>query len=196
MQPTIAAAFAEIKRHESDGRILIHPFDDLLVLAGQCTIGLEILEYLPKTTDIFMSVSGGSLAGGVATAVKVIKPGVKIWAVETIGADSMLQALDAGHSVELSAITSIAKTLGAPSVSAQTLALAQKYLESVTIVSDSEAVEALRFILERLKVLTEPAASCTLAAAIRLKNQFDKNNNIVLILCGGNISLNDLCRYI
>jgi len=196
LQPTIAAAFAEIKRFESEGRIFVHPFDDPLVMAGQGTVGLEILDDLPETTDIFVSIGGGGLAAGVATAVKAIKPEVRIWGVETVGADSMAQALAAGHPVELPAITSIAKTLGAPSVSPQTLALAQEQLESVTVVSDEEAVQALQFILERLKILTEPAASCTLAAASRLKNQFDQDNNVVLILCGGNLSLNDLCRYI
>jgi threonine dehydratase len=195
LQPTIAAAFAEIKRFESEGRIFVHPFDDPLVMAGQGTVGLEILEDLPETTDIIVSIGGGGLAGGVATAVKAIKPEVRIWGVETIGADSMSQALAAGRPVELSAITSIAKTLGAPSVSPQTLTIAQEHLENVTVVSDEEAVQALQFILERLKVLTEPAASCTLAAASRLKNQFNKNSNVVLILCGGNVSLNDLCLY-
>jgi threonine dehydratase len=196
LQPTIAAAFAEIKRFEAEGRILIHPFDDSLIMAGQGTIGLEILEDLPAATDIVLSIGGGGLAGGVATAVKASKPEVRIWGVETIGADAMAQAFAAGHPVELAAITSIAKTLGAPSVSEATLALAQKYLESVTVVSDAEAVEALQFILERLKVLTEPSASCTLAAATRLKNQFNQDSNVVLIFCGGNLSLNDLCGYI
>ncbi len=196
LQPTIAAAFAEIKRFESEGRIFVHPFDDSLVMAGQGTIGLEILEDLPETTDIFVSIGGGGLTGGVTTAVKTIEPEVRIWGVETVGADSMAQALAAGHPIELPAITSIAKTLGAPSVSLQTLALAQEHLENVTVVSDDDAVKALQFILERLKVLTEPAASCTLAAASRLKNQFNQDNNVVLIFCGGNLSLGDLCRYI
>jgi threonine dehydratase len=196
LQPTIAAAFAEIKRFEAEGRIFVHPFDDPLVMAGQGTIGLEILEDLPATTDIVVSIGGGGLAGGVATAVKAVKPEVKIWGVETVGADCMSQALAAGHPIELAAITSIAKTLGAPSASPATLALAQQHLESVTVVSDADAVEALQFILERLKVLTEPAASCTLAAATRLKNQFNPDGNLVLIFCGGNLSLNDLCGYL
>ena len=196
LQPTIAAAFAEIKRFESEGRVFVHPFDDPLVMAGQGTVGLEILEDLPETTDIIVSIGGGGLAGGVSTAVKASKPDVRIWGVETVGADCMSQALAAGHPVELAAITSIAKTLGAPSASPATLALAQQNLESVTIVSDAEAIEALQFILERLKVLTEAAASCTLAAAMRLKNQFNQDKNLVLILCGGNLSLNDLCGYI
>jgi threonine dehydratase len=194
--PTIAAAFSEIKRFELEGRSFVHPFDDPLVMAGQGTVGLEILEDLPDTTDIFVSIGGGGLLGGVATAIKAIKPAVRIWGVETAGADSMSQALAANHPVELPAITSIAKTLGAPSVSLRTLALAQEHLENLTVVSDDEAIQALQFILERLKVLTEPAASCTLAAASRIKSQFNQENNLVLILCGGNLSLDDLCRYI
>lgn len=195
LQPTITAAFAEIKRYESGGRIFIHPFDDPLVMAGQGTVGLEIMEDLPATTDIILSIGGGGFGGGVSTAVKAMKPEVKIRGVETIGADAMSLALAAGHPVELPAITSIAKTLGAPSVSTRTLALAKKHLEEVIVVPDEEAVKALKFILERLKVLTEPAASCTLAAASRLKDQFNENNNLVLIFCGGNLSVADLCRY-
>jgi threonine dehydratase len=196
LQPTIQDAFRKIKDYESQGRIFIHPFDDPLVMAGQGTLGLEIMEDLPGTTDIIISIGGGGFEGGVSTAVKAIKPGVKIWGVETIGADAMSQALKAGHPVELAAITSIAKTLGAPSVSDRTLALAQEHLEEVIVVPDDEAVQALKFILERLKVLTEPAASCTLAAASRLKDQFRKENNLVLIFCGGNLSVEDLCKYI
>jgi threonine dehydratase len=195
LQPTIAAAFAEVKRYESEGRVFIHPFDDPLVIAGQGTLGLEIIEDLPGTTDIFISIGGGGFEGGVSTAVKARKPMVKIRGVETIGADAMSQAFKAGHPVELSAITSIAKTLGAPSVSSQTLALAQEHLEELIVVSDDDAVQALKFILERLKVLTEPAASCTLAAASRLKDQFTRDSNVVLIFCGGNLSLADLCKY-
>ena len=196
LQPTIQDAFKKIKEYELQGRIFIHPFDDPLVIAGQGTVGIEIMEDLPATTDIIISIGGGGFAGGVSTAVKAIKPGVRIWGVETIGADAMSQALKAGHPVELAAITSIAKTLGAPSVSDQTLAIAQKNLEEVIVVSDDVAVQALTFILERLKVLTEPAASCTVSAASRLKDQFGKDNNLVLIFCGGNLSVEDLCRYI
>ena len=196
LQPTIQDAFKKIKEYESEGRIFIHPFDDPLVMAGQGTVGVEIMEDLPETTDIIISIGGGGFEGGVSTAVKAIKPGIRIFGVETVGADCMSQALKAGHPVELSAITSIAKTLGAPSVSAQTLALAQEYLEEVIVVTDDEAVQALKFILERLKVLTEPAASCTLAAASRLGDKFTKDSNLVLIFCGGNLSVADLCKYV
>ena len=196
LQPTIAEAFDEIKRYESEGLVFVHPFDDPLVMAGQGTVGLEIMDDVPDATDVIVSIGGGGLASGVAVAIKAVNPVVKVWGVETVGADAMSQALAAGHPVTLAAITSIAKTLGAPAVSDATLAMAQKYLESVTIVTDAEAIDAMVFILERLKVITEPAASCTLAAAIRLKHNFGPDSKIVLILCGGNTGVKDLCGYI
>jgi len=195
IQPTIAAAFAKIKSYEAEGRVFIHPFDDPLVMAGQGTLGLEIMEDLPSVTDVMISIGGGGFNGGVSTAIKSTNPAIRIWGVETLGADAMSQAIKAGHPVELAAITSIAKTLGAPAVSARTLAIAKKNLEEVIVVPDEEAIESLRFILERLKILTEPAASCTLAAALRLKKQFNSHNNLVLIFCGGNLSVGDLCKY-
>ncbi len=85
-------------------------------MAGQGTVGLEIMKDVPQATDIILSIGGGGLAGGVSTAVKAIKPDIKVWGVETVGADAMSQAIAAGRPVELPAITSIAKTLGAPHV--------------------------------------------------------------------------------
>lgn len=188
-------AFEKLPSYEADGWTTIHPFDDELVMAGQGTVGLEIVEDLPDVTDVIVSIGGGGFMGGVATAIKSLKPDVRMWGVETEGADAMAKALAAGHPVQLAAITSIARTLGAPSVSERTLMLAQKYLESVTVVPDREAVVALRFLLERAKVLTEPAAACTLAAAERLRDRFTRDSRVVLILCGGNTAVDDLCGY-
>jgi threonine dehydratase len=195
LQPTIAAAFEKIEEYRSEGRAFVHPFDDFDVMAGQGTLGLEILEECPQVTDVIVSIGGGGLMSGVSTAIKSKRPDVRVWGVETIGADAMHQALEAGRPVQLDAITSIAKTLGAPAVSDSTLAIAQENLESVTVVTDAEAVDALDFIAERLKVITEPAASCTLAAAEKLKNNFDHESNVVLIFCGGNASLADIAAY-
>jgi threonine dehydratase len=191
----VREAFDLTERHAREGWIEVHPFDDPLVMAGQGTIGLEILEDLPQMTDLIVSIGGGGLISGVATAVKAIKPAVRVWGVETEGADAMALAMAAGHPVEIPVMKSIAKTLGAPSVSETTLALARRYLESVTVVSDREAIDALKLILEKAKLLTEPAASCTLSAAFRLAKNFGPDNHVALLLCGGNISLDDLCRY-
>jgi threonine dehydratase len=192
--PTIADAFAAAEEYQAEGRIYVHPFDDPFVIAGQGTIGLEILEDVPDVTDVVVSIGGGGLSGGIALAVKTLKRDVNIWGVETKGADSMAQALAAGPIVELPAITSIARTLGAPSVGRLTFELAKKYFRSVTVVDDKEAVAELFYLLDKIKVLAEPAASCTLAAAERLKENFDKKSKVVLVLCGGNIGLDDLCN--
>ena len=196
LQPSIADAFARIEHYRAEGMAFIHPFDDAQVMAGQGTLGLEIIEDLPDATDVVVSIGGGGLMSGVAAAVKGTNPDARIWGVETEGADAMARALAAGHPVRLDAVTSIAKTLGAPEVSQATLDYARAYLESVTVVPDAEAVEAMIFILERLKVMTEPAASCTLAAADRLRNKFGPESKVVLILCGGNTGVRDLCGYL
>ena len=193
--PTIAAAFAEVERHQELGRTLVHPFDDELVIAGQGTVGLEILEDCPQVTDVFSSIGGGGLAGGVAIAVKSVKPDARVFGVETVGADAMAQAIAAGRVVQLPAITSIAKTLGAPAVTERTMLLVQEYLESVTVVTDDEAIASLKFIVERLKVFPEPASSCNLAAAEKLRAEFSPDSHVVIILCGGNFSVADLCTY-
>jgi threonine dehydratase len=191
---TAAAAFSEVAEFEREGWVYIHPFDDPLVMAGQGTVGLEILEDVPQVTDVVISIGGGGFVGGVATAIKSLKPAVRIWGVETEGADCMSKSLAAGKVETLDAITSIARTLGAPAPSERTLALAQQFLEGVTVVPDSEAVSALLFLLERLKVLAEPAASCTLAAADRLRDKFAPERHVVLVLCGGNFAVEDLAK--
>ncbi|MGE3466396.1 MAG: threonine/serine dehydratase [Pyrinomonadaceae bacterium] len=196
LQPSIADSFEKIKEYQGEGLVFIHPFDDPVIMAGQGTVGLEIMEDLPDVTDVVLSIGGGGLAGGVSTAVKGINSAVRMWGVETVGADAMSQALAAGHPVELPAITSIAKTLGAPYVSDTTLDLVRKNFEAVTVVTDAEAVRELVFIAERSKVITEPAASCTLAAAERLRDNFSPESKVVLILCGGNTSIADVCSYL
>ena len=193
--PTIADAFRRVKDYEAEGRVFVHPFDDPQIMAGAGTVGLEILEDLPDVTDIILSIGGGGLAGGIATAVKGVNSQVRLWGVETVGADAMSQAIAAGKPVELPGITSIAKTLGAPYVSETTLAITRECLESVTVVTDDEAVEAMVFIAERLKVITEPAAAVTLVAAEKLRDQFTPDSKIVLIFCGGNTGVNDLGGY-
>jgi threonine dehydratase len=176
------------------GRTVVHPFDDHFMMAGNGTIGLELLEEVPDLTDAIVSIGGGGLMSGIVTAVKALKPTVRIWGVETDGADAMAQSLQAGKIVHISP-TSIARTLGAPYVAEDALILAQRHLEDVTVVPDRDAVKALRFLLERAKVLAEPAASCTLAAAERLRDHFGRDHHVVLVLCGGNISLEDVCRF-
>jgi len=189
---TAAEAFAQVTELEREGWIYIHPFDDPVLMAGQGTLALEILDDVPQVTDVVLSIGGGGMMAGVGTVFKTLKPSVRIWGVETQGADSMARSLTAGKIVTLEAITSVARSLGAQAPSQRTFATAQRVLESVTVVSDKDALEAGRFLLDRLKVLAEPAASCTFAAAGRLQGQFSAGKHVVLLLSGGNVSLDAL----
>lgn len=193
---TLTSSFDEairsIPRYVEQGWTYVHPYGDRLVIAGQGTLGLEILDDVPGVTDVIVSIGGGGLAGGVALAVKAQRPGVRVWGVETEGAPTMARALAEGRVVQLPHVSSVARTLCAPAVTEETLALAQRHLEGVTLVSDAEAMEAVRFLLERVKVLAEPASSCTLAAAERLRDRFSREHRVVLILCGGNISAEEI----
>ena len=190
--PTIAEAFARAEAYAGQGRAALHPFDDPWMMAGNGTLGLEVVEDAPDLSDLFVSIGGGGLMAGVAAAVKGRLPGARVWGVETRGCHAMRLALDAGHPVEMQP-SSIAKTLAAPWVSEGTLAMAREYLEDVVVVPDVAAVQALVLILERAKVLTEPAASCTLAAAEAVRERLGEH--VVLVLCGGNTSLDDLAAW-
>jgi threonine dehydratase len=163
----IREAFAEAERLQRQGLVLVHPFDDLYVAEGQGTLGLEILHDLPTTTRIYVSIGGGGLIAGIAAAVKEQNPNVKIIGVETRGADVMSLSVAAQELVELSQITSIARTLGSPKASAMTLDHVNRLVDDLVVVEDDETLEALTFLLERTKTLVEPAAACCLAAARR-----------------------------
>jgi threonine dehydratase len=192
---SIAEAFAESTRLKESGLTEVHPFDDPLIAAGQGTVGLEILEDDPNVTHVFVSIGGGGLIAGVAAALKHQRPDIRILGVETAGADAMAQALAANRIVELPAITSIARTLGAPKVSHMTLHHVQQLVDDVIVVDDAEAVDALEFLFDRTKYATEPASSCCLAAARRRKPTFRPEDRIVILLCGGNVSLADICGW-
>jgi threonine dehydratase len=195
LTPDIRTAFAEVERLRAEGKVLVHPFDDPLVAAGQGTVGLEIVEDAPDLTHLFVSIGGGGLLTGVATAVRGLKPDVEVVGVETEGADAMARSLAAGELVELPAITSVARTLGAPKVSEFTLGAVRRLAREVVVVPDAEAVAEVVWLLERAKVLTEPAAACCVAAALRRRGRFGPDDHVVLLLCGGNVSVADVCGF-
>ena len=187
-------AFDLAEQYRQQGWNHLHPFDDPLIMAGHGTMGLEMLEDVPKLTDVIVSVGGGGLMTGVLVAIKGVQPDVRVWTVETEGSDTLARALQAGHVVHIEPM-SLAHTLGSPYVAEDALWLAQHQVAQHVLVSDREAYQAQRFLLERAKVLTELAASCTLAAADKLRERFSPNSHVALVLCGGNVSLDDLAQY-
>jgi len=194
LTPDFPSTFTRADTFTAKGYAFLHAWDNPNQMAGNGTLGLEILESLPDVTDIVISIGGGGLIAGIMVAVKSLKPDVRIWGVETEGAETMGKALEAGKVVDVTP-NSLAKTLSAPYVAADALILAQQYLEGYIVVTDQEAVQDQRFLLERAKVLTELAASCTLAAARKIHARFQPEDQVVLLLCGGNESLENMMGY-
>jgi threonine dehydratase len=192
---TAAEAFAEVENLHKASWHFIHPFDDPDVIAGQGTMGLEILEDTPQVTDVILSIGGGGMMTGVATAIKTLKPAVRIWGAETEGADCMARSLAAGKIVTLNGTTSVARALGAAAPSELTFSAAQQLLQEVTVVTDEEALDSLRFLMERMKILVEPASACSLAAADRLRRQFTQDRHVVILLGGGNMPLDQMTPF-
>lgn len=194
LSPDFPSTIEKAETFKADGYSFLHAWDNPNQMAGNGTIGLEILESLPIVTDLVISIGGGGLIAGIIIAVKTLKPNVRIWGVETEGAETMGEALKAGKVVQITP-NSLAKTLSAPYVAEDALRISQQYLENYVVVSDQEAVSDQRFLLERAKVLTELAAACTLSAARKIKQSFQKSDNVVLLLCGGNESLSNMMGY-
>jgi threonine dehydratase len=190
---TIAAAFAECDRLAAQGLTLLHPFDNADVIAGGGTIGFEILEDYPQVERVVISIGGGGLLGGIAAVIKEQRPDVEVIGVETRGADAMHQALAAGHIVTLPAITSIARTLGAPAVSERTLAATRAFVDNAVVVDDRDAVAAIIELQERLGLTLEPAAACTLAAL--RTGAIPPAAHTLFLLCGRNVRLEEIAQW-
>jgi threonine dehydratase len=192
--PDIAAIFDRVDELATAGVAPVHPFDDPAMMAGDGTLGLELVEDVPEVTDVFISVGGGGLITGVGSAIHALRPEARIWAVETDGAQVLHDSLAAGKPVTMTP-TSLAKTLGSPYLASAAYEFAVDHVEASLVVTDATAYESMLFLLERAKVLPELAAACTLAAFQRETGRFGPNDHVALVLCGGNVSADDLGRY-
>jgi threonine dehydratase len=194
LAPSFPEVFARAEAHRAAGARLLHPFDDPFQMAGVGTIGVEVHEDLPQVTDIVISIGGGGLIAGITIALEALVPGVRVWGVETEGADTMGQALRAGKVVSITP-TSLARTLSAPYVAEDALTVMLRHADRYVQVSDREAFDAGRYLLERQKINAELAAACTLAAARRVREAFSPDDHVVLVICGGNVSFDDWMNY-
>ena len=172
--------------------VYVHPFDDPEVIAGQGTIAYELLEEHPDTAIIIASIGGGGLISGISQYAKSFNPGIKVYGVQTTGCNAMSKSLEAGHVVAIPSITSIATSLGATKVTERTFQIVRTKVEKVTQVTDEEALRDLKTILEKDKLLVEPASSCILSALLAGNIPGIKGKKIAVILCGGNFSLEQL----
>jgi threonine dehydratase len=186
-------AFALLDELVAGGKTLVHPFDDPLV--GHGTVGLEFATDAPELTDVLVSVGGGAFVSGVATAFRALLPHVRVWGVETEGADAMAQACAAKAPVPVR-LSSIASTLSAPRVSQLTLDHVTALVEDVLVVSDADAVRGVLTLAEQAKLWTEPAAGCLVPAALRVLERVGPDARLGLVVCGGNVTFSDVAAWV
>ena len=188
-------AYAEACRIQKEtGATFIHPFDDPMVIAGQGTIGLEIMDDLPDVGTIVVPIGGGGLASGVAAAVKMRHPDVRVIGVQASGAAGMKASLDAGHIVELPSAKTIADGIAVKRPGENTFELCRQYLDEVVTVDDDEIAQAILFLRERGKMVAEGAGAAPVAAIINRK--FDVSGKVAAVISGGNIDVTMLSRII
>ncbi|WP_155059938.1 threonine/serine dehydratase [Streptomyces blattellae] len=187
-------AFSLVTRLRDEGLTLVHPFDDPVVIAGQGTVGVEFADDAGELTDVLVSVGGGGLIAGVAAALRARRPGVRVWGVETEGAQAMSEALAAGGPVPVE-LSSIVTTLSAPSVSHVTYHHVSALVTEVLVVPDREAVQGVLDLADHAKLWTEPAAGCLLPAARRVLERVGEGARLGLVVCGGNATTGDVMRW-
>lgn len=184
-----------IELQESEGRTFIHPFDDVDVIAGQATVGLEIIEQLKDVDIIVCPIGGGGLISGVATAVKSLKPTCQIIGVQAEGASSMYTSIHKEKIIELESVNTFADGIAVKQPGVNTFDIITKYVDDIVTVSDDETAAAILSLMEKHKLVTEGAGAVSVAAVMFNKIKAE-NKNIVCILSGGNIDVNILNRVI
>jgi len=187
-----ALAHAESLRDER-GLVMIHPFDDPAVIAGQGTVGLEILEDLPMADVVVVGAGGGGLIGGIASAVKAIRPTCRIYAVEPESSDALRRGVVAGHPVRITP-SSIADGLGAAAAGEWTLPIAARLVDGFIILGEPTIARGTVFALERMKQLLEPAGAAALAAVLAGQVPINDGETVVCVASGGNVDLHRLAE--
>jgi threonine dehydratase len=179
----------------AQGMTFIHPFDDASVMAGQGTIGLELLEQVPQLEAVVVPIGGGGLIGGIACAIKESRPDIRIVGVQTSRLPSMLAARAEGHPVTVEPSTTIADGIAVRRAGDVTYPVVERYVDEIVTVDEDEIASAILVLLEREKTLAEGAGATALAALLQKKTTLPGVHTAVLV-CGGNIDVTLLSRII
>ncbi len=183
------------KLQQETGATFIHPFNDELVIAGQGTIGLEILDQLPDADAVIVPVGGGGLISGVACAVKSLNPGVKVYGVQAENAPSMARSCLHGKLVTLDTVSTFADGIAVKTPGDMTFSMTKRFVDDIVTVSEDEIAAAILALIEQQKLIAEGAGAVSVAAAL-----FDKlpieGKKVVCLVSGGNIDVNILSRVI
>jgi threonine dehydratase len=190
-----AVAFSR-KLQEKHGYTYVHPFDDEEVIAGQGTIGLEIVEDVPGLSVVVVPIGGGGIISGIATAVKTLMPDVRIIGVQAENAAPVKKCLAAGKIVDVPIGQTIADGIAVKRPGGLTLPIIDKYVDDVVEVSEEEIARAIYFCVQNNKLVVEGAGAAGLAALLARKIDLKETDSVCTVLCGGNIDANLLARIL
>ncbi|MFM7560732.1 threonine ammonia-lyase, biosynthetic [Cylindrospermopsis raciborskii] len=191
-------AYTYARKLEAEkGLTFIHPFDDPHVIAGQGTIGMEILRQYQQPIDaIFVAIGGGGLISGIAAYVKRLRPEIKIIGVEPVDADAMYQSLKAGHRVRLSQVGLFADGVAVKEVGAETFRLCQEYVDEIMLVDTDATCAAIKDVFEDTRSILEPAGALSIAAAkYYAEREQIQGKTLVAVACGANMNF-DRLRFV
>ncbi len=177
------------------GAVLVPPFDDPLIMAGQATAAAELLEIVQDLDVLLVPVSGGGLIAGCASAAKHLRPSIEVYGVEPETADDVRQSLRKGERVEIPVPKTIADGLQVPCPGERTFPIIQETVRDILLVSDAEMIDALVWMLERMKVLVEPSGVVGAAAVWNRRVDFS-GKRVGVILSGGNVDRGRLARFL
>jgi threonine dehydratase len=185
----VGDTFAEMERiRDAEGLTFVHPFDDPVVIAGFGMVGLEIVDDVPDVDVVVVGVGGGGLISGIASAFNARRPTARIIGVEPERSNALSLALERNEIVTIQP-ASIADGLGAPFVGRWTLAIAKRLVDDVVILDDTTILAGMRFAIERLKQVVEPAGAAALAAVLSGKVELHEGERVVVVLSGGNVEI-------
>lgn len=184
-----------IELKEKHGYTFVHPFDDPLVIAGQGTIGLEIIEQLPDVEAVIVPIGGGGLISGVAFALKTLRPDIKIYGVQAAGAPSMEVSVKEGKIIRLPSVSTIADGIAVKEPGVNTFEYCSKYVDEIVSITDDEVASAILALIEQHKIVAEGAGAIAVAAA--MLNKFPiKGKKTVCLVSGGNVDVPILSRVV
>ena len=184
-----------VELQQEHGYTMVHPFDDPKVIAGQGTIGLEILEEMPDVEAVIVPVGGGGLISGVAFAIKTLKPDVMVNGVQAEGAPSMAESMKKNERIHLDSVSTIADGIAVKEPGVNTFEMCEKYVDEIVTVSDDEIAAAILQLIEQQKLVAEGAGAVSVAAAMFDKVPI-KGKKVVCLVSGGNIDVTSLNRVI
>ncbi len=173
------------------GLTICHPFDDPAVIAGNGSLGLELLDDVPDVEVVVAGVGGGGLICGVAAAIKQVRPATRVFGVEPVESNALSLALERGEIVPITP-RSVADGLGAPFAGEWTLPLARRYVDGIVLLSDPEILGGMRFAAERMKQVLEPAGAAALAAVLFNRIPIRAGDRVCVIASGGNVEVRRL----